>query len=208
MKCIFLFIKKFVSSFFLFVLISIGQIHAVEPDLSVFLSILESTPEGEWVKVNNNKFPDVWAPADLRPLNGLSNPNPSRIILAWSSFAWDSNRGDLLLYGGGHANYSGNDVYRWRGTTQEWERASLPSEIIQDDLGNWKAIDGVYAAPSSAHTYDNNVFLPLADRFVVFGGAAYNNGGPYIRQINSTTGQKTGPYFFDPAKSDPRIMSA
>ena len=44
-------------------------------------------------------------------------------------FAWDSNRGDIVLYGGGHANYSGNDVYRWRSSTLLWERAAYPSEI-------------------------------------------------------------------------------
>ena len=45
----------------------------------------------------------------------VGHPGTRRIILAWSGFTWDPNRGDLLLYGGGHANYSGNDVYRWRG---------------------------------------------------------------------------------------------
>ena len=138
----------------------------------------------------------------MRPLDGLSIPLPDRIIRAWSSFAWDPNRGDLMLYGGGHANYTGNDVYRWRGSTRRWERASLPSEVKQDDLGNWIAIDGPDAAPASAHTYDNNIFLPLVDRLLVFGGAAFNNGGAYLRQVDATTSRRTGPYFFDPARAD------
>jgi hypothetical protein len=172
------------------------------PDLSALRSIISALPEGGWAKVNLNAFSDVWAPADLRPLKGRSNPTPGTIIVAWSSFAWDRNRGELWLYGGGHANYSGNDVYRWRGTSQLWERASLPSEIKQDDLGNWTAVDGPDAAPSSAHTYDNNVFLPFIDRFLVLGGAAYNNGGAFKRQETSTTSRRTGPYFFDPSKAD------
>lgn len=179
-----------------------AQIALATEDQSL-VQILEATPEGDWVRVNKNLFSDVWTPSELRPLNKLSNPTPHKIILAWSSFAWDSNRGDLWLYGGGHANYSGNDVYRWKGATQMWERASLPSEIMQDDFGNWRAIDGVDAAPSSAHTYDNNIFLPNADRFLVLGGAAYNNGGAFIRQLNETTTIKTGPYFFDPDRADP-----
>jgi hypothetical protein len=174
----------------------------VSPDLSALVGILAATPEGGWARVNLNKFSDVWAPAELRPLKALSNPTPDRIILAWSSFAWDSNRGDLWLYGGGHANYSGNDVYRWHATSRLWERASLPSEIKQDDLGNWNAIDGADNAPSSAHTYDNNIFFPLIDRLVVFGGAAYNNGGTYMREVTPTTSRKTGPYLFDPNKAD------
>ena len=172
------------------------------PDLSALIGILAAMPEGQWAMVNLNKYSDVWAPADLRPLKALSNPTPGVIILAWSSFAWDDNRGDLWLYGGGHANYPGNDVYRWHGTTRLWERASLPSEIKQDDLGNWNAIDGADNAPASAHTYDNNIFFPLIDRLVVFGGAAYNNGGPYLREATPTTSRKTGPYLFDPNRAD------
>ena len=109
----------------------------------------------------------------------------------------------LWLYGGGHANYSGNDVYRWSGTTRRWERASLPSQVKQDDLGNWIAVDGPDRAPASAHTYDNNIFLPIIDRFLTFGGAAYNNGGPYLRQATATTSRRTGPYIFDPSRADP-----
>ncbi|GEM18795.1 hypothetical protein NONS58_01560 [Nitrosococcus oceani] len=115
-------------------------------------------PEGDWVKVNLNRFADVWTPPNLRPLRGLSNPTPSRIIGAWNSFAWDSNRSDLIIYGGGHANYNGNDVYRWRGTTRLWEQASLPSQITQDDLGFIMPVDGPDAAPPSTHTYDSNIF--------------------------------------------------
>jgi hypothetical protein len=145
----------------------------------------------------------VWTPAELRPLDGQSNPAPDRIILAWSGFTWDPNRGDLLLYGGGHANYSGNDVYRWRGSTRQWERASLPSQIKQDDLGNFQAIDGWDNAPGSAHTYDTNSFFPHLDRMVVFGGAAYNSGSAFMREVTPTTARTTGPFFFDPARADP-----
>ncbi|MBU2705055.1 DUF1080 domain-containing protein [Zooshikella marina] len=172
------------------------------PDLTALLAEISAMPEGSWRQVSLNRFDDVWVPAGLRPLFGLSNPEPDRIIAAWSSFAWDSQRGDLVLYGGGHANYTGNEVYRWRGTTRQWERASLPSEIIQDDFGNWRAVDGVDAAPSSAHTYDNTLYLPFHDRVLTFGGAAYNNGGMFIRQVDSTTTRPTGPYLWDPGKAD------
>lgn len=174
------------------------------PDLSGLLDILEATAEGDWVQVNANFYEDVWAPPDLQPLKGLGPSSPSSIIGAWSSFAWDSRRGDLLLYGGGHANSSGNDMYRWRGTTRLWERASLPSEIKEIDPVRhiFTAIDGADAAPSSAHTYDNSVYLPLVDRFLTFGGAGYNHGGAYARETAAGTAT-TGPYLFNPALADP-----
>lgn len=173
------------------------------PDVSSLLSIVANMAEGEWRRVNLNAYSAVWTPASLRPLYFGSNPDPSRIILAWSSFAWDPNRAALLLYGGGHANYRGNDVYLWRASTQLWERAALPSEMVQDGLGNWNAIDGVDKAPASAHTYDNTVFLPILDRMLVLGGAADSSGGHYLTQATATTSRYTGVYLFDPARAHP-----
>lgn len=172
--------------------------------LGLLKGLISGMPEGEWLQVSLNRFQDVWTPTAQRPrdVNG-SVPSPSKIIGAWSGFAWDSNRGDLVLFGGGHANYPGNDVYRWRGSTRMWERASLPSEVTKDRLNNFTAIDGVANAPSSAHTYDNNVFLPIIDRLVVFGGAAYNNGGAFQAAPDTgTTSRKTGPYLWDPNRAD------
>lgn len=176
---------------------------ASAPDISNLLTIVAGMAEGEWRRVNLNTFSSVWTPAGLRPLFGLGNPDPSRIILAWSGFAWDSNRAALLLYGGGHANYRGNDVYMWRASTQMWERASLPSEMVQTPLGYWNAIDGVDKAPASAHTYDNTIFLPILDRMLVLGGAADSNGGHYLTQATATTVRATGPYLFDPSRAHP-----
>jgi hypothetical protein len=180
-----------------------GVSSGTPPDLSNLLGQVAALPEGEWLRANLNSYSDVWTPPDQRPLFGSSNPSPYKIIVPWSSFAWDPNRGDLWLFGGGHMNYSGNDVYRWRASTQMWERASLPSEIKQDDLGNWQAIDGWDNAPGSAHTYDTNSFFPHIDRFVVFGGAAYNSGAAWSREVTPTSRRLTGPFFFDPSKADP-----
>lgn len=168
------------------------------------LEIVSQMPEGTWRQVNTNSYSEAWTPAALRPLYGLGNPTPHKIIAAWSSFAWDSNRGDLILYGGGHANYSGNDIYRWRSRDLKWERVSLPSEI--DIISSITIpVDGADAAPASAHTYDNAVFLPIVDRYLNFGGAIFNTGGAYVRpsEDNPNIMRPTGPYLFDPARADP-----
>src|SRR3546814_11632322 len=90
--------------------------------------------------------------------------------------AWDSARGDLIFWGGGHANYPGNEIYLWHSSTLEWERASLPSEVVKVADARFEAIDGYLNAPTSSHTYDNSEYLPIVDRFMVTGGAAYNPG--------------------------------
>jgi hypothetical protein len=168
------------------------------------LPLILQMPANSWLKANTNLYSDVWTPPDLEPLDNGVTHFPSKIIEPWSGFGWDSNRGDLILYGGGHANYSGNDVYRWHSSTLTWERASLPSEIYNDPVSGFHAIDGVDSAPSSAHTYDNNQFLPIADRFLTWGGAAYNSGGPYLRvsETDPTATRAVGPYLFNPNRAD------
>lgn len=184
---------------------ALGGANRVDAPLPGLTGLLSPIPEGGWVAANLNRFMDVWTPEAQRNFDKNSGGvrSPAGIILAWSGFAWDPNRGDLILYGGGHANYGGNEVYRWHGTTRMWERASLPSEITQDALNNYRAIDGPDNAPVAAHTYDNSVFLPILDRFLTFGGAAYNNGDAYLRENGAGGSRYTGPYLWDPSKGDP-----
>ncbi len=180
-------------------------VHA-EANLDRLLYLIADVPEGEWIKVNTNKFQDVWTPTSLRPLAGPSNPFPEKIISAWSSFAWDSTRGDLIIYGGGHGNYSGNDVYRWRSATQQWERASLPSQVTVDTANQDVTVDGPDYSPASAHTYDNNVYLPNIDRFMTFGGAKYGSSGAYAMDRGDGKFRPTGPYIFDLSKADANMV--
>lgn len=167
---------------------------------------LSNVPENSWVKLNLNEFEDVYTPLDQRPkpADAPSVGSPHSIILAWSSMAWDSNRGDLIFWGGGHANYPGNEVYRWRSETLRWERSSLPSEVIRvrDDVALYEAVDGPFNAPPAAHTYDNSEFLPNSDRFITFGGAAFNTG----RYFELDDLSRTGPYVWNPEKANPNAV--
>lgn len=169
------------------------------------LQIIQHMPEKTWVKANQNTFSSVWTPQKYRVVDGEGYfANISGIIRAWSSFAWDSNRGNLIIYGGGHANYGGNDVYTWKSSTLQWERSSLPTQIepIPGLPSNyWNTVDNG-ATPLSTHTYDNNVFLPKLDRFLTFGGAVFNTGGAYNRLLDDNSVVMTGPYLFDPNRAD------
>ena len=88
-------------------------------------SLLAATPDGGWVKASTGFFWDAW-PTGADAVPGQLGW-PGAIVRAWSSFAWDSSRGDLMLWGGGHANYVGNEMYVWDGDTGKWGRGSLPS---------------------------------------------------------------------------------
>lgn len=159
-------------------------------DLSYLQGLLDATPAGGWVKANSNRFSDAWPTGlDLPP---PTPSGPAAVAYAWSSFAWDSQRGDLLIYGGGHANYVGNEVYVWHGGNGAWTRGTLPSRV---DLSSHLVIGN--GAPQSAHTYQTNSYVPINDRFIAFGGGGWNSGGN-LSDVNG----RTGPWWWDPSKAD------
>ena len=196
---------------------------ATAASLNNLLTQIEAAPANSWIQIQStNQFPFDGStssvavpPQDQNNQLGSYGSHFSGVVYAWSSFAWDSNRGDLVLWGGGHANYSGNEVYRWIGATQTWERDSLPS-FVQNTSVYWNSdpgesfipygdatnpYDGAMYAPISSHTYDNQVYLPVADRFLTFGGGAFQTGSVFLKQIANGLYQ-TGPYLFNPALAD------
>ena len=157
--------------------------------------------DNQWGFLSTNSFRDGWpSPAQYYPQGspGEILGTPRSVINAWSSFAWDSKRDQLIMFGGGHGNYSGNEVYLWDGNTGAWGRGSLPSEVTYAAV-DYTAFDGSDNAPVSSHTYDNNIYLPNIDRFAVFGGGPFARGEGHFRD---ESGLPTGPYFWDPAKAD------
>jgi hypothetical protein len=183
-------------------LVAISAPALANVDLSYLRGLLDTTPAGGWVQVNANRFSDAWNLNGPGALPDGSYSDPSRVARAWSSFAWDSRRGQLYLYGGGHANYMGNEMYVWQGSTGLWTRGSLPSRMERyGNTATFFTVDD--AAPQSAHTYDNTVYLPVNDRYLIFGGAAFNSGGAYVVRNASGDPVRAGPWLWDPSKADP-----
>ncbi|CAN5193855.1 hypothetical protein BH11PSE9_BH11PSE9_17870 [soil metagenome] len=164
-------------------------------DLQRLRGLLDSVPPGSWVQANVTSFSSAFPVGSVAvPSSGISDPG--RVVRAWSGFTWDSNRGNLLMFGGGHYNYLGNEMYWWNGSTGIWSRGSLPSAVASPD---YMVPDN--SAPQSAHTYDNNMFLPLNDRFFTFGGATHPYGGTFRAVVNGVE-VRTGPWMWDPKKAD------
>jgi len=166
---------------------------------------IAEAPEGSWLKVNANRFEEVWTPVSQRAqVEGVALGSPRKIIAAWSSMTWDPTRHHLIIWGGGHANYAGNDVYRFDAADLRWHRASLPSAVepLFDDR-RFFTVDGALNAPISSHTYDNQEFLPQLDQFITFGGASYNAGRIFVLDDGVT---KTGPYLWDPSRADANMV--
>jgi hypothetical protein len=164
--------------------------------------ILAATPTHEWVKVSVNSFLDVTIPTASLPTSPDSLGNSASVVYAWSSFAWDETNAQIVMFGGGHANYYGNETYIWKGDTGLWQLGSLPSLVDFDDAS---AIIPSKDGPQSSHTYSNNVWLPNNKMFVTFGGAAANSGGPMVELVTADprVTRRVGPWCFDISLADP-----
>lgn len=173
-------------------------------DLGAALSIIRTMPANSWQRVNQNAFASVQAPVSLQP-SCTSIGGPNAIVNAWGGFAYDSNRGDLLTFGGGHADYCGNDVYRFRLATLSWERAGLSSQMkvwqLDSTTQTGIPVDGLENAPMTSHMYDHLNFMPSADRMIYFGGRPFW-GGSNAPTYDGLQHPHTGPWLFDPTKAD------
>ena len=115
---------------------------------------------GEWYQVPNSKLQSVF-PSPLPP------GTPYMVMEAWSGGAYDTTRDRLIVWGGGHSDYSGNEIYAFDVNTLAWQRLTNPSL----DVGGSEA-SGVYpdGKPRSRHTYESLEYLgPPFDRFCGFG---------------------------------------
>ncbi len=132
---------------------------------------LSALPRGHWTEIHDSKLTSVAATPS--PGGAISK------IMAWSSAAFDSRRQVLLLWGGGHGDYAGNEIYAFDIGRQEWRRLTEPS-VADGERGETYA-DG---RPRARHTYDYLEYVPGIDRMVSFGGAAlYPHGVTASRQL-------------------------
>jgi hypothetical protein len=127
---------------------------------------------GVWFEVPGSKLADIATPP--------SHGGAIRGITAWSGGAYDSKHERLLVWGGGHSNYSGNEVYAFDLRTRRWSVLSKPSE--PDGARTPRYPDG---QPRSRHTYNYIEYLPSIDRLVSFGGSGPfpTGGGEFTREI-------------------------
>ena len=124
-------------------------------------SVLDVLPPGHWYEVVDSSIE-----ADLGKTPNVMKP--------WSSGAYDSLRDRLVIFGGGHMDYSGNELYAFDVNTLQWQQLTQPS--APEDVSK---TDPIYAdgRPSSVHTYDGLEYLPNVDRLFTSGGSIYGSGG-------------------------------
>jgi Right handed beta helix region len=143
---------------------------------------LSSIPQGEWREIPNTALRDVFPPESGHP--GWGSIGPRGVVAAWSGAAFDAKRNVLIITGGGHSDYGGNEVYEFNLGSARWARTTDPSKVAPGTKpGQFVVVDS--EAPVASHTYDGLVHLPETNQMFKFGGSFYGNGSPYDRHAYS-----------------------
>ncbi len=93
---------------------------------------------------------------------------PTAIVDAWNGGTVDTNRSRLLVWGGGHADYWGNEMYALDIPSLTIQRITEPSPRTAEANCSSALPDGT---PTSRHTYDGLAYIAHADRFFAVAGS-------------------------------------
>lgn len=112
------------------------------------------------------------------PPSPTPSGSPSAIMTAWGGGLYDPVRNRLLVHGGGHGDYAGNEWYAFSFNTLGWTRLWGPT--ANNFIPSQPATAGeTYGDgnPRSVHSYDGLVYLPAQDRYFRTGGSLWSGGG-------------------------------
>lgn len=136
--------------------------------------MLVELPADSWTTLPGTAL-DPWCRSRGLPENG--EPTAYRcgnVIRAWGGGAFDAGARAMILFGGGHNDYAGNEVYAFDLATAAWRVVRPPTPMAQVVPSRDTYADGT---PVSRHTYDGFAYLPDRQRLLVWGGARYQDGG-------------------------------
>lgn len=139
---------------------------------------IDDLQPGHWHAVPASRI-DTVLPSPIPP--GDSRPGrPESIVDEWSSGIFDASRNNFVVWGGGHNNYSGNEIYSFNLDTLIWRRITNPSTNVGGTESTGYYPDGL---PRSRHTYDYIEYIPSIDRFCSFGGAGQYPSGQSTNEV-------------------------
>jgi hypothetical protein len=157
------------------------------PDAGLPGDVLRNLPPQSWYAAPNSHMRDVCPPSGFGGKDYEFDYFCSSAIGAWSGGAYDTLRNRMIIWGGGHNDYYGNELYAFDVNTLSWERLTDPDldfELYQDCVETHAS-----GNPVSRHTYGGLAYITHADRFFAHGGSLACGGG--------WSGQKTWVFNFD-----------
>ena len=124
-------------------------------------AVIADLKPGQWLELPNTKIRSVLP----SPLPG---GDPAAITYAWGGGTVDTIHNRLLVWGGGHSNYWGNEMYAVDLASLTVQRIIESSPLTSQSNCTSALPDG---SPVSRHTYDGLAHIAHADRFFAVNGS-------------------------------------
>ena len=124
-----------------------------------------------WNTLPGTLLQNVCPPDNFGGQNYAFNFNCPSVIRAWNSAIVDPLRNRMIIWGGGHTNYLGNEIYslNLNDSPATLTRLNDPSPINPNMANCVSALaDG---NPNSRETFNSLVYMEHVDRMYVFGGS-------------------------------------
>lgn len=163
----------------------------LQPEMPALSKIVAEMKPGQWHQIPDTKIREVLARRETAPENGGVS-GPDSVVSSWNGAAFDGRF--WYFHGGGHKDYSGNEVYAFDFVDLTWSRLNEPSPFVYQNpkTGKWDAKksrehpcprvpdldgDGKFDAPVPGHTYDSIVYSPKTETLFVWTQVPFCIGG-------------------------------
>ena len=132
---------------------------------------LVAMPADSWLSLPGTAFRTFCKARENKALQ--ANGDCTMAIDAWSGGVFDERLRRLLVIGGGHMDYWGNEVYGFDLATGAWMMVKAASGLGTALAPTEPMPDG---NPVSRHTYDSLAYMRHLSQVFMFGGATSPNG--------------------------------
>ncbi|MBW8886708.1 MAG: hypothetical protein JF616_03025 [Fibrobacteres bacterium] len=128
---------------------------------------LADLPADTWYTVQNSQMSKYCPTPYVGGTNGCK-----AIVQSWNGGLFIPDTKSMLVWGGGHGDYYGNEVYAFSIDSLGWTLLTQPSRtsplIDQDPLPDGN--------PVARHTYDDLAYIGHAKKMFAYGGSRAGNG--------------------------------
>ena len=146
-------------------------------DFSLLQAIVDGMAPGDWHEIPNTVIPLLTVEehnAIVAEFGGDTfwpSSTSTSVIKAWNGAASSENK--WWFWGGGHADYGGNEIYEFDLELLSWTRLNDPAPLIGEVINDTATYPAFHAplrlaGPGAMHTYDAIAYNPASNSLWIF----------------------------------------
>jgi hypothetical protein len=161
-----------------------------------------------WYEIPDTQLQSVCPENDF---GGYGYPFADRcasVIITWSGGAFDPTRNRMIIWGGGHNDYLGNEIYALEMNELKFHRLTDPAR----PAGSGECPESLAGGtqPNARHTYNGLAYMKNVDRFFAMGGSkatcGYMSVGTWTFDFKTSLWQLMNPSG-DAPRGDPGMIA-